>query len=108
MQLDYRRDRRSAWEAGVIAIVPPIFCRIAAENFSGSKSGPGRNVMRVGLYRDYAVECFLMAADASDPARKAALIQMAQAWVLLAKQAQKNRHLHLVSETFLTRPVDAC
>ena len=49
-------------------------------------------------YRQYALECLRLAGDTNEPSTKAVLIDMAQSWVRLAEQAQRNRRLELLSE----------
>ena len=49
-------------------------------------------------YRQYALECLRLANDTHEPSTKAVLIDMAQAWIRLAEQAQRNRQLRLVYE----------
>ena len=41
-------------------------------------------------YRTRARECFLVAENVSDPGTKIWLLEMAQSWLLLAQQAEKN------------------
>jgi hypothetical protein len=52
--------------------------------------------MSVERYREHALDCLRLAADTEHPAYRAALLSMAQAWVRLADQAEKNSHLDLV------------
>jgi hypothetical protein len=40
-------------------------------------------------YQERAAECLRLAQSMSDPANKALLLEMAQAWVRLAEQAQR-------------------
>jgi hypothetical protein len=49
-------------------------------------------------YRQYALECLRLANDMNESSTKAVLVDMAQAWIRLAEQAQKNRRLELVYE----------
>ena len=41
-------------------------------------------------YRQRAYECFLVAENVSDPGTKIWLLEMAQSWLVLAQQAEKN------------------
>lgn len=50
-------------------------------------------------YRDYAARCLILAQRQEDAAERLALIDMAQAWIALAEQAQKNETLFVVYET---------
>lgn len=45
----------------------------------------------VAYYRMYAAHCAEMAAEFPDPARRASLLEMAQAWRALAERAEKTR-----------------
>ena len=54
--------------------------------------------MRADLYREYAVECLLLARDAKDPDKKPMLLAMAEAWAKLAEQAEKNARTDLAYE----------
>ena len=80
-------------------------CRTARERIArirvlGSKScirGGGHPLTRPD-YRQYALECLRLAGDTNEPSTKAVLIDMAQSWVRLAEQAQRNRRLELLSE----------
>jgi hypothetical protein len=40
-------------------------------------------------YKLYAANCAEMAAESSDPGRRASLLEMAQAWRILAERAEK-------------------
>ena len=60
---------------------------------------------RPDYYRQYALECFRLANDSTEPSTKAVLIDMAQAWVKLAEQ--RNRRLDPVLEAPSPRPVPA-
>ena len=42
-------------------------------------------------YRLYAVYCVEIARELADPGRKAALLSIAQAWIVLADQVEKAR-----------------
>lgn len=42
-------------------------------------------------YRLYAVYCVEIAREFADPGRKAALLSIAQAWIVLADQVEKAR-----------------
>jgi hypothetical protein len=50
-------------------------------------------------YRLYAQECFQIAANVADPGTKTWLIELAQSWLILAQQAEKNLTSDLVYET---------
>ncbi len=43
------------------------------------------------MYRLYAAHCVGIAQDITESARKLALVDMAQAWVALAEQAENKR-----------------
>lgn len=51
------------------------------------------------FYRRYAARCVEIARDITDPERKATLLSMAQAWLMLADRAEKNSEVTLVYET---------
>ena len=55
--------------------------------------GGGHPVNKPDYYRQYALECLRLANDTNEPSTKAVLIDMAQAWIKLAEQAQRNRQL---------------
>jgi hypothetical protein len=50
-------------------------------------------------YKRNALQCLTQAADVSDPLTQAVLRSMAQAWLRLAEQADKNGATNLVYET---------
>jgi hypothetical protein len=50
------------------------------------------------FYRLYASHCLEIAQDTAIPDRKAALLDMAQAWLMLAEQVDKNSDVVLVYE----------
>jgi hypothetical protein len=50
-------------------------------------------------YREYAAKCFLIAQRQEDASEKLALFDMAQSWMALAEQAEKNDGLVVVCET---------
>jgi hypothetical protein len=56
------------------------------------------------LYRLYAAHCVGIARDIADSARKLALLDMAQAWVALAEQAENKREHGIAYETGIERP----
>jgi hypothetical protein len=56
------------------------------------------------FYRLYASHCLEIAQDTAIPERKGALLDMAQAWLMLAEQADKNSDVVLVYETPTPRP----
>jgi len=64
-------------------------------------------VNRPDYYRQHALECLRLANDTNEPSTKAVLIDMAQAWIRLAEQAQRNRRLDLVHEAPSPGPVPA-
>jgi hypothetical protein len=49
-------------------------------------------------YQHHAAECLRLAEQVTDPFHKMALIEMAQAWLRLAEQAEKNSKLDVVYE----------
>lgn len=51
------------------------------------------------FYRRYAAHCVEIAHDVAEPERKATLLSMAQAWLMLADRAEKNSEVSLVYET---------
>jgi hypothetical protein len=53
----------------------------------------------VGLYRDRAAKCLLVARTQTSAAERMVLLDMAQAWIALAKQAEKNESLSVIYET---------
>jgi hypothetical protein len=56
--------------------------------------------MAMNVYRRHAAECLAIADDpATNPQNKIMLIAMAQAWLRLAQQAEKNLTTDLVYET---------
>ena len=46
----------------------------------------------IELYRIYAAQCVELARKAPDPETRLALLNMAQAWLVLAEHANKNMH----------------
>ncbi len=50
-------------------------------------------------YRQNAIDCLRLANETRDAGAKAVLLDMAQSWVRLADQAQKNLRTDLVYET---------
>ena len=52
--------------------------------------------MSVEKYRRHARECFQSAETVADPGTKIWLFEMAQSWLLLAEQAEKNLTADLV------------
>ena len=50
-------------------------------------------------YRRYARECFQIAENVADPGTRTWLIELAQSWLVLAEQAEKNLTTDLVYET---------
>jgi hypothetical protein len=57
-------------------------------------------------YRQRAAECLRLANEAGNPTHRAALLEMAQAWLLLHDQAEKNRLNDISYETPLPRAAD--
>jgi hypothetical protein len=55
-------------------------------------------VSRPDYYRQYALECLRLADGTNEPSTKAVLIDMAQAWIKLVEQSQRNRRFDLVYE----------
>ena len=53
---------------------------------------------RSDYYRQYAQECLRLANETHEPSAKAVLIDMAQAWIRLVEQAQRNRQLDLIHQ----------
>ena len=54
--------------------------------------------MRPEKYRRHAAECLRIAEVVTDPQNRILLIHMAQAWLLLAQQIEKNRASDTVYE----------
>jgi hypothetical protein len=50
-------------------------------------------------YRDYAAKCLIVAQTQENVSERLVLIHMAQAWIALADQAEKNQSLPIVYET---------
>ena len=50
-------------------------------------------------YREYAAKCTAVAQGLQGAAEKLALLDMAQAWLVLAEQALRNERLQAVCET---------
>jgi hypothetical protein len=55
--------------------------------------------MSVEQYRRRAQECFQRAENVADPGTRVWLFEMAQSWLALAQQAEKNLAADLVYET---------
>lgn len=55
--------------------------------------------MKAEEYRRRAAQCVELAQQHSDPEQKLKLMKMAQAWLRLAEQAEKNSQTDLVYET---------
>ena len=51
------------------------------------------------VYRVYAATCVMLAQQMDDPQSKVALLNMAQAWLALADQHDKNNRTTLIYET---------
>ena len=58
--------------------------------------------MAVGEYRQRALECFQAAENVADPGTKIWLLEMAQSWLVLAQQAEKNLDADPVHEAPLS------
>jgi hypothetical protein len=56
-------------------------------------------VERLWQYQRHAAECLLLAEQVADPADKAGLLAMAQAWSRLADLAERNARTDVVYET---------
>jgi hypothetical protein len=50
-------------------------------------------------YREHAAKCFMLAQRFGDTAEKLELLDMAQAWLALAEQAEKNPQFFVVYES---------
>jgi hypothetical protein len=50
-------------------------------------------------YREYAAKCLTVSHTLTGATERLALLDMAQAWIALAKQAEKNERLAVVYET---------
>ena len=57
-------------------------------------------------YKRNAAECLHVASVLTDPQQKAAMIEMAQAWVRLADQAIKNNQTDITYEVLEPRRAD--
>jgi hypothetical protein len=57
-----------------------------------------------GLYRLYAARCIELSRHLADIDGRAVLLNMAQAWIALADQAEKNDATTVVYETPEPRP----
>jgi hypothetical protein len=55
-------------------------------------------------YRRHAALCLKLANETTEARGKSALIDMAQAWIRLAEQAEKNSALDIVYETPTKKP----
>ena len=55
--------------------------------------------MSAEKYRLYARHCFQLAENTTDPGTKLWLIELAQSWLVLAEQAERNLIADLVYET---------
>jgi hypothetical protein len=55
--------------------------------------------MSVDEYRRHALDCFRIAEVTADSRYRITLLNMAQSWLLLAQQAEKNLSTNLVYET---------
>jgi hypothetical protein len=59
--------------------------------------------MRPEEYRRHAAECLRIAEVVTDPQNRILLIHMAQTWLLLAQQIEKNRASNTVYEPSLPK-----
>ena len=59
--------------------------------------------MSAGQYRRRAQECFQAAENVANPGTKIWLFEMAQSWLLLAQQAEKNLDADPVHQAPLSR-----
>jgi hypothetical protein len=50
-------------------------------------------------YREYAAKCLIVARKQENANERLALVDMAQAWIALADQAEKNQAFPVVYET---------
>jgi hypothetical protein len=57
-------------------------------------------------YRERAAECLRLANESANPVHRAALLEMAQAWLLLHDQAEKNSLTDITYETPSPRATD--
>jgi hypothetical protein len=55
-------------------------------------------------YRLFAAHCIGIAQETPEPDRKLALLDMAQAWIALAEQAEKNSGLTILSKPAALEP----
>jgi hypothetical protein len=60
----------------------------------------------VGRYREYAANCLNIAQNTADPNAKLTLLDMAQVWIVLAEEAERNGGLRLnpMTRKSSTRP----
>jgi hypothetical protein len=63
----------------------------------------------MGRYRKYAANCLKFAQSTADPNAKLALVDMAQIWIMLAEEAERNGGLLLdpVTRKASARPSDS-
>ena len=59
--------------------------RLVRQTYWGWGMSPGEVI----AYRLYAVYCVEIARELADPGRKAALLSIAQAWIVLADQVER-------------------
>ncbi|MDQ1388721.1 MAG: hypothetical protein QOF56_2175 [Acidobacteriaceae bacterium] len=50
-------------------------------------------------YQRIAADCYAVATLVSDPESKRGMLAIAQAWLLLAEQAERNSHVQVAQET---------
>src|SRR5262245_459997 len=108
------RNQRDGGESGTAAAGCPWrpghgarARRPAAKNFGNQK--PDTAFRRYGAvggialtkenYRDRAAECLRLANEATNPRHRASLLEMAQAWMRLSDQAERNSLADLSYET---------
>ena len=58
----------------------------------------------VGRYRKYAANCLAFARSTADPGAKLALLDMAQVWIMLAEDAERNGGFTLDPVKIYARP----
>lgn len=73
-----------------------LIARITVLGSRSRNAAEATPVSRPDYYRQYAQECLRLANETHEPSTKAVLIDMAQVWIRLAEQAQRNRPLDLV------------
>lgn len=69
---------------------------LSLSKYAGTGMTPAEFAAR---YRAFAAKCVTVAQGLQDTSEKLALIDMAQAWIALADQAERNEKLAVVYET---------